>query len=932
MTNLLNTIAEHWFDWQLAMLWQTGILICIIWIVDVLIRKWAHPQVRYALWMLVLVKLLIPPTFTSPASVTSHIPAVAIRAATVISGQGSSGILPESKMPSEQSGQSVPASDEIVTPASNRAATVMERVNSSPSAKGEYPERGRGYLSWKAYAMFIWLAGVLILSAWLFIRLSVLRREHIAGWHGQAVLGRGVTEQGIRTSTLPERFYTQLEEVASKLGLKRLPRVVLTDKVACPAVFGVFRPVLLMPKRSTGILPVSDNPVLPMTNQEDKSDTGVPPVKHGRDGHATMTARETEHILLHELAHIKRGDLVVHAVYMLLQIVYWFNPLLWLIRKTLQNLRELCCDATVAKLLRENTVHYRQTLLETARQLLAEPVDPGLGLLGLFENNNWLVTRLQWLEKNTWKNRPWRIATIIALVAVMTTCVLPMANRQKLTTEDTEAAENKYIKHLDNGVTVELVGVCSFPSKGKQWWQPDGSPCDMTIETEDHSNYKYNYPGYEFIFKTVGIENKGALRLDVKGYNQQSGLTVKSPEGLVGWRSHIKPRYKETTIKMGILGDDWKTVATHTGYGTTDAKVNGKRIIFSPASNSGNEFSITVSDELSYDLGKRAVAVDKDGQMHVGKNIGGLGIDDMKQNTWQFKGVERNSIKEFQFQTQEYQWVTFEDVALRPGGEVQSSVTSEQLSEKEAEEKSTNSELRTENSTSVSSPQSSGQKQEWVVKHDSGRGSGAERPQIAIEAKVFTVKVTHAEVAEQLKSSGVAVELNPMGMLSLTNLTDAQSSAIEKWMASLAGTSALVCPKVRVFDGEKTQLALNDTHTFTAGYDGDTPKVDEFTTGVTFEFTPAYQKQDDVIRLTLAFDKKMIIDIMKQTDDAGRETELPGIGTQSVHTTVEIPQGKTMLVPVAGTGGMGGMTGTASPAPKTEQIFLLIKMELEKQP
>nr|MBC8391774.1 carboxypeptidase-like regulatory domain-containing protein [Deltaproteobacteria bacterium] len=55
--------------------------------------------------------------------------------------------------------------------------------------------------------------------------------------------------------------------------------------------------------------------------------------------------------------------------------------------------------------------------------------DPGLGLLGLFENSNWLVTRLRWLEKKTWKNRPLRIATVITLVAVMTACVLPMANR-----------------------------------------------------------------------------------------------------------------------------------------------------------------------------------------------------------------------------------------------------------------------------------------------------------------------------------------------------------------------------------------------------------------------------------------------------------------------------------------------------------------------
>lgn len=80
MSSTLNTIAQHWVDWQVAMLWQTAVLVGIIWIVDIAIRKWAHPQVRYALWMLVLVKLLIPPTWTSPASITSHIPSLAHRA------------------------------------------------------------------------------------------------------------------------------------------------------------------------------------------------------------------------------------------------------------------------------------------------------------------------------------------------------------------------------------------------------------------------------------------------------------------------------------------------------------------------------------------------------------------------------------------------------------------------------------------------------------------------------------------------------------------------------------------------------------------------------------------------------------------------------------------------------------------------------------
>ena len=39
MTDLLNTMADKWFTWQFAMLWQTAVLIGIIWVVDLLIRK-----------------------------------------------------------------------------------------------------------------------------------------------------------------------------------------------------------------------------------------------------------------------------------------------------------------------------------------------------------------------------------------------------------------------------------------------------------------------------------------------------------------------------------------------------------------------------------------------------------------------------------------------------------------------------------------------------------------------------------------------------------------------------------------------------------------------------------------------------------------------------------------------------------------------------
>jgi beta-lactamase regulating signal transducer with metallopeptidase domain len=73
MTAILNQIAENWFSWQLSMFWQVGLLIIIVAGLDRLIRKYVWPQVRYALWLLILVKLVLPPTLTSPMSFTAEI-------------------------------------------------------------------------------------------------------------------------------------------------------------------------------------------------------------------------------------------------------------------------------------------------------------------------------------------------------------------------------------------------------------------------------------------------------------------------------------------------------------------------------------------------------------------------------------------------------------------------------------------------------------------------------------------------------------------------------------------------------------------------------------------------------------------------------------------------------------------------------------------
>ena len=64
--------------------------------------------------------------------------------------------------------------------------------------------------------------------------------------------------------------------------------------------------------------------------------------------------------------------------------------------------------------------------------------------------------------------------------------------------------DSEFTATLPNGVTVELVGICEYPSKDKQWLRPDGKRLGMKIVTEDKSRYTSDYPGYEIAFKLEG--------------------------------------------------------------------------------------------------------------------------------------------------------------------------------------------------------------------------------------------------------------------------------------------------------------------------------------------------------------------------------------------------------------------------------------------
>ena len=154
------------------------------------------------------------------------------------------------------------------------------------------------------------------------------------------------------------RWHVRWRRAASQLRASlpwnappEFPRVPVplrsSPSVLEPGVFGIFRPVLLLP-------------------------AGI---------EARLSAAQLQAIFAHELCHIRRSDNLAAAVHMLVESIFWFHPLVWWIGARLVEEREIACDEEVLRLGSDPAI-YAQSILEICRFGLESPVACISGIAG----------------------------------------------------------------------------------------------------------------------------------------------------------------------------------------------------------------------------------------------------------------------------------------------------------------------------------------------------------------------------------------------------------------------------------------------------------------------------------------------------------------------------------------------------------------------
>jgi beta-lactamase regulating signal transducer with metallopeptidase domain/ankyrin repeat protein len=329
---------EQLFGWLLAASWQASVLALFVLVIQRILGSRLNPRWRYALWMLVILRLVLP-------------------------------VLPESTLSLFQFAPTPPA--QLMKPVTEPWQPLFtgkpypSPQDAAPVVIPNYP------FSYFTLLTLLWMAGAGILL--------------VLTWQVNRRFARQVANSpAISDPELLELF----AEAKTELGIRRPIRLIENEQLQSPAIMGLFQPTLLLP-----------------ADVRKKFDT-----------------RELRFIFLHELAHLKRGDVMVQALIALLQILHWFNPVLWFAFRRMRIDREPATDALVlSRTGEEEKERYGLMLIKLLEHFNQRHSLPTL--VGILEDKDQFKRRFSLIARFTRGAYGWSLLGILIIGILSVACL-----------------------------------------------------------------------------------------------------------------------------------------------------------------------------------------------------------------------------------------------------------------------------------------------------------------------------------------------------------------------------------------------------------------------------------------------------------------------------------------------------------------------------
>jgi len=322
MLEHINLMGKAFVEFAWPLLIRSSALMTALLLVELLLRKRVRAALRYWMWMLVPMQLLLPVSISWLTNLERYF---------------------SDKLPYAE-GQLTAAAAQILT-----AAQTPQILRGSNVARVAHTQPA---MTWQGIIFLLWLAVVVVMA------LLLLK---------QTLFARRMVKQAREANALMKDI---LSYCRTCMGVKRKVRLRVSADAMSPILCSFFRPVILVPHNLA----------------------------------ASLGSRHLRSVLLHELAHIKRGDLGLNLVQTVLQIAYFYNPLLWLVNSVIRTVREQAVDESVLVAVGEKTPWYPQTVTNVAELDLKNP-GLGLFLVGVVESKSAFVSRLRHILNLPWPRK-----------------------------------------------------------------------------------------------------------------------------------------------------------------------------------------------------------------------------------------------------------------------------------------------------------------------------------------------------------------------------------------------------------------------------------------------------------------------------------------------------------------------------------------------
>lgn len=168
-------------------------------------------------------------------------------------------------------------------------------------------------INYKNILMYTWLLGVIFSLARILYGLKRI--------------------QFIMKNSIENRFSnfdSILKEYLSVMNIKENVSLIYTNEIGSPCLYGLIKPVILMP------ISIANN----------------------------ISEDEFKYTIIHELCHLKRKDILINWVTIILSVLYWFNPIIRYGFYKMKQDCEISCDNYVFKYLESyENIKYGDTLI-----------------------------------------------------------------------------------------------------------------------------------------------------------------------------------------------------------------------------------------------------------------------------------------------------------------------------------------------------------------------------------------------------------------------------------------------------------------------------------------------------------------------------------------------------------------------------------------